>query len=55
MTPYSRIPPKVYILVTHTKNKVFGVYLKQNSSENYCVWCNQRLKKQAYKSAFVKY
>ena len=27
-------PPKVYILVANTKNKVVGVYLKQNSSKN---------------------
>ena len=29
MTPYPLIPPKVHPLVAHTKNKVFGVYLKQ--------------------------
>ena len=37
MTPYPLIPPKVYPLVAHTRNKVFDVYLKQNSSKNDCL------------------
>ena len=35
MTPWPLIPPKVYPLVAHTKNKDFGV--KQNSSKYDCV------------------
>ena len=33
MTPYPLFSPKVHPLVAHTKNKVFGVYLNQNSSK----------------------
>ena len=43
MTPYPLIPSKVQPLVAHIKNNVFGFYLKQYSSKNDCVWCNQRL------------
>ena len=43
MTPYPLIPPKVYTLLSHTRNKVLGVYLKQNEYKNDYLWCNQRL------------